>query len=121
MVRILGVGTIIGACACVDPSFDARDFELQNGAATDRANIAALRYTGTFQGTPVDKVGCTATLIAPDVLLTAAHCIHPMLTDEVGLPRVEFAADATASTGLALTRVLAHESFVYTTPFHIFL
>jgi secreted trypsin-like serine protease len=118
MRRVVGLLVLVG---CVDPHVSEHEVAIQSGAPVDRANVAALRYTGTFMGTPVDKVGCTATLIAPDVLLTAAHCIDPAITDMVGLPRVVFEADATTAGGLATRSALPHESFVYTAPFHIYL
>ncbi len=40
----------------------------------------ALILTGSQPGTPAQYVSCTGTLISPSVVLTAAHCVHPALT-----------------------------------------
>ena len=93
---------------------------IQNGAPSARGNVAALRFVGTFEGMQVDLVACTGTLIAPDVLLTAAHCIDPYITNMTGMPMVSFEADGRTATTRA-TRAVVHEQYIHTTPFHIFL
>lgn len=85
--------------------------------------IGAIRYQGTFEGKEVDLVACTGALIAPDVVLTAAHCVDPYITGMVGLPRFALEDDAAGSATVwrEVTRVVAHESAVSRAVFHIFL
>lgn len=60
---------------------------------------------------------CTATLIAPDLVLTAAHCLHERTTGEPIAPdRIEFLAGLRNGRALAyrdIRRAVTHPSYVH--------
>ncbi len=67
----------------------------------------ALILHGGTNGTPAQYVDCTGTLVAPDLVVTAAHCVHSSLTmnqtpsftlalDGMNAPTAEIHAGATA-------------------------
>lgn len=113
---------LITACAA-PPSTSEADQPIIGGslAPDDDAVVWLLSY-------PADRstlYSCTATVIAPDVLLTAAHCVdapnHPGF-----LFGAYLGADASAYPTLALlephlvpvSAVFAHPDYVTTAPFH---
>jgi len=64
--------------ACADPTVGARSQSVIDGEVTLAGEYPA---TGALVATQQGKryVSCTGTLIAPDVVITAAHCVHPGL------------------------------------------
>lgn len=83
----------------------------------------ALFYEGVYEGEPVARVACSGTLIAPDVVVTAGHCLTPAIVDMVGLPRFTLDDDANAP-GARYTRGarhVVHDGFDPVADPHIFL
>jgi len=66
------------SAACVDPTTGTRSLPVIDGEVTLAGEFPA---TGALVATQQSKryVSCTGTLVAPDVVLTAAHCVHPGL------------------------------------------
>jgi secreted trypsin-like serine protease len=70
----------------------------------------------------VARVGCSGVLIAPDVVLTAAHCLDPYIVDMVGVPGFVLADDAgDGSTRVAGARAIVHEGYESRFVFHTYL
>ena len=102
--RILLVAALgAAAAACGAPASDARRAAITNGAddAGDPAVVALVSLDG--------QVECSGTLIAPHVVLTAAHCgIDGSNFDQF---LVSFGATASATGALALADALPHPMF----------
>ncbi len=89
---------LFGTCICAGPS-DARTAEAPAHVSIIKgkpASIADLPWLAKidYEGA-VDAMGCTGTVIAPRVILTAAHCVLS------GAGRVERAGGFTVITGAA--------------------
>jgi len=90
-IRSLAVATAIGAGACsVDHTVTA-SHAIVGGGPSDPNEFPA---TGML--VVGDRLQCTATLIAPDVALTAAHCLHQPV-----FGKLAFTLDTDASDGTA--------------------
>jgi len=79
-ISILLVAAAV-SCVEVDPGHRAEP--VIGGGPTPSGEFpatGALIMYGDGQNTPLQYVSCTGTLIAPDVVLTAAHCTHQMMT-----------------------------------------
>jgi secreted trypsin-like serine protease len=76
------------------------------------ANVGLLQYLapgGVWQG------GCTGTLVASDVVLTAAHCVYPAVP--AGAVRVTFdATPVESSTTFAVDHFVIHPGFISAWP-----
>ena len=70
----------VSACVAFEPGSESRSVIGGNPttAGTFAATGALIQY-GDGMNTPPQYVACTGTLIAPDVVLTAAHCTHAMI------------------------------------------
>jgi V8-like Glu-specific endopeptidase len=67
------------------------------------------------------KAFCTATLVAPDLILTAAHCVFDGATGrKIPVDRMQFKAGWRKGTALAyrdIARVVVHPSYTYLSRF----
>ncbi len=76
--------------------------------APDPATLAAIGWLGWGDTPATPGKGCTAVLVAPDLVLTAAHCVTP---DETRPPtdptRILFAAGWQAGTAIAVRHAIA--------------
>ena len=102
--RALRLLIALFAGACGAPAEDSREeatlearAAITNGAATSDANVAALVSGSTLV--------CTATLVSPRVLLTAAHCVPDAPPDAV------FGADPARGTRVRVLAVKRHPTF----------
>ena len=81
---ILGIGDFTAKPAPPDPLINA-----DPATEADRPMTGALLLSGTVQSEDgPTRTGfipnCSSTLIAPDVVLTAAHCVDPLALDDSG-------------------------------------
>jgi uncharacterized protein (TIGR03382 family) len=90
-IRSLAVATAIVASACSVEHTMTASRAIVGGGPSDPNEFPA---TGML--VVGDRLQCTATLIAPDVALTAAHCLHQPVFGTLG-----FTLDADASDGTA--------------------
>jgi uncharacterized protein (TIGR03382 family) len=86
----VAVAIVAGGCA-VEPSAGSSSQAIIGGIASDPGEFPA---TGMI--TARGRLECTATLIAPDVVLTAAHCLKPPTFGELG-----FTLDTDEADGIA--------------------
>lgn len=108
---ILGATLALAAAGCALPDVGSRADEVIGGTRTPDGmfpGVGALLYD--LGNGP--ETGCTGTLIAPTVVLTAAHCVDPQLGGDalVGFTLVH---DTTVGVPpmTAVARKLAHEQF----------
>lgn len=77
---VSGAVILIGGCV---PDLSRDQQEVIGGNPTSAGAYpatGALILHGGTNGTPEQYVDCTGTLVAPDLVITAAHCVHPTLT-----------------------------------------
>jgi hypothetical protein len=69
----VGLAALMAGCA--DPSLGGRRQPIVNGTSSGDDSVVALRARQIICGLPTAPL-CTATVIAPRVLITAAHCFN---------------------------------------------
>lgn len=100
-------------CVCVAASAAAQDTRLQSLETTEMGR--AWNAVGRLD---IDQAGfCTGALIAPDLVLTAAHCLFDKYSRaRVPLDRMQFRAgwrNGRASAYREVRRAVVHPAYVY--------
>ena len=82
LLPILGLGLLIPGCqqSAPTPTLDTRQAHILGGYVddTDKAVVGLVSYQGRGYGT------CSGTLITPNIVLTAQHCIAPVVNEVNG-------------------------------------
>ncbi len=85
MGRLAPVLSLLLLAACGgagDSSADAQDDAIVGGTRDARPSAAGyLVHAASAGGLPAAKVACGATLVAPNVVVTAAHCVYAAARD----------------------------------------
>ena len=109
--RLLLAVALLAPAACADLEVASSSQEIIGGRVTPAGEfpgVGALMYD-VGDGA---LAGCTGTLIAPDVVLTAAHCLDPRLAGSE-LPGFTLAHDTVATTPVVVPgrEARTHEQF----------
>src|SRR5262245_29235041 len=100
-------------CAADASRQSASDPEIVGGADdTEHHSVAVIQFVGTAESGH-GTLHCTGSLVAPDIILTAAHCIRGPSGTHSGW-RVSFEAvtdHGTLVNPIAVREVLAHPRF----------
>lgn len=103
-MRGLLAALLLAGCA---PEIDVAHHAIVGGAETSsHPEVGALQYDGDFL--------CSAVLVGPRQLVTAAHCLYGLENDPAPLSAV-FAANASTGTSVDVTEVVVHPDYA-TTP-----
>lgn len=89
VVLALVAARALAACG-PDSSPGASDSDILNGAPSSRPEVVLLASSK-------DKQGCSGTILAPDVILTAAHCLGDLKWAYVGYSKATTDRDAPLS------------------------
>lgn len=91
---LFGSVTCLLLASCVEIEWDV---EQRSGAVIGGSPAAAGEFEATGALLTGGGVLCTGTLVAPDAVLTAAHCLSPLLTGGIP-PSFTLALDASAAS-----------------------
>jgi endonuclease G len=109
MRRLLALTLLVG---CADLQYGTAESEVIGGKASapgEFPGVGALMYSFNGSG---PQAGCTGTLIAPDLVLTAAHCLDPGVVRDL-MPGFTLALDTTVGTPTIVPAkaTMKHEMF----------
>jgi hypothetical protein len=97
---------LAAACAAAVVIACARDARAIVGGAPDTTHVAvvAIQPVPPTCGQPPTDIQCTGTLVAPRIVVTAAHCLNTV--DTAQLMTVTFAADVSTATDAERVRTI---------------
>jgi hypothetical protein len=114
MGRIFGVVTLVGCASGAEPELGDGNYDRIFGGELVEGSI----YDTVFALHRGSWMFCSGTLIAPRVVLTAAHCVDRWPSSPIRVDNATISEELDASEGIGVARVVVHPEWDPSTLVH---